>query len=317
MPLLVFDLQRFSLNDGPGIRTTVFLQGCPLACFWCHNPESQSLSPVLLHYDARCLRCGACARVCPTGCIAVDAASWSIDRSRCTLCGRCAEACPVESVVLSGRIWEDDALLDRLLPDLPFYRESGGGVTFSGGEPLLQAAGLARFLPRLKEQGIHAAIETAGAVPASELDLVLPHADLFLFDLKHVDPAAHRAATGADNRRILENLARVAASGTPVVVRVPVIPGFNDSEQALVAIADRAAGLGIGRIDLLPYHRLGSSKYAALGREDVARDLVPPSAGRLEALRRTMERPGLSVRIEGAPAPADDPRRDASPPASR
>lgn len=306
MSLLAFDIQRFSLNDGPGIRTTVFLKGCPLACFWCHNPESQSTGPDLLHHDARCIRCGACARVCPTGCIIVDTDRWSIDRTLCTLCGRCAEVCPTDALILAGRLWEDADLLERLRADATFYRESGGGVTFSGGEPLLQAAALAAFLPKLRAEDIHVAVETAGAVEPEAFDLVLPHVDLFLFDVKHCDPDAHRTGTGADNRRILGNLARVARSRADVVVRVPVIPGFNDAESALGAIADLAVGLGLGRIDLLPYHRLGSSKYRSLDRADAAAGLRAPSQERLEVLRRAMARPGLSVRIEGAPAPADD-----------
>jgi pyruvate formate lyase activating enzyme len=306
LALLVYNIQRFSLNDGPGIRTVVFLKGCPLSCTWCHNPESRSPSPELLHFDTRCIRCRTCVAACPTGCLRVDADGWRIDRSRCDLCGRCADACPTDALVLEGRPRADEELLAFLLRDLPFYRESGGGVTFSGGEPLLQADELARFLPKLRAQDVHVAVETAGCVGERAFDPVIPEVDLFLFDIKHMDPIAHRRATGSDNGAILSNLARLARSGKAVVARVPVIPGFNDSTEALGRIADHVSGLGLPRIDLLPFHSLGSSKYEAMGLHDDMKDIPAPDPDRMEAFRRSMERPGLSVRIEGAPEPSGD-----------
>lgn len=292
------------MNDGPGIRTTVFLKGCPLACAWCHNPESQSASPDLLHFDALCIRCGACAAICPTGCIDVGAQGWRIDRTRCTLCGACVEACPTRALVLEGRTISDDELLERLLVDREFYRESGGGVTFSGGEPLLQAADLSLVLPRLKAEGIHVAVETAGCVEFKAFERILSDVDLLLFDVKAMDPSAHRNATGEGNPRILENLERLAGKGKDIVVRVPVIPGFNDTARILGAIADHVAGLGLPRLDLLPFHPLASGKYAAMGRRDRMAGVPAPGQARMEELLRTLSRPGLSVRIEGAPDPA-------------
>jgi pyruvate formate lyase activating enzyme len=307
----IYHIQRFSLNDGPGIRTTVFLKGCPLSCAWCHNPESQSEMPELLHYDPLCIRCGACAAVCPTRCLTVRPDGWTIDRARCDLCGRCVEACPTDALVLRGRDIGEEELVARILDDRAFFDESGGGVTFSGGEPLLQAAELANVLPRLRAKGIHVAVETAGCVDPVSLDRVTPHVDLFLYDVKSMDPDVHQRATGSDNALVLANLARLAASGKDVVVRTPVIPGFNDTPEALGAIASHVVDLGLRRIDLLPFHPLATAKYQALGRQDAMAGIPAPDPDRMESLRRAIGHPGLVVRIEGAPEPSggwDEPK---------
>jgi len=257
------------------------------------------MTPELMHDDRKCLLCGACVTVCPVRCLAVRDGAWRIDRPACTLCGRCVEVCPSGALSMKGRVIEDGELLRILAEDRDFYDASGGGVTFSGGEPLLQAEALASLLPELRRAGMHVAVETAGFVAPDRLALLGDGVDLYLYDVKCMDPERHRLGTGEDNRLILRNLDFLARSGVPVVVRVPVIPGFNDTRDDVAAIAAHVAGLGLARMDLLPFHRLGGGKYRALGRPDPSASLVPPEAGLVRQLKETAESFGLQVRVEG------------------
>lgn len=298
---LIFDIQRFSLHDGSGIRTLVFMKGCPLRCLWCCNPESQLPTPELMLFPSRCIACGGCREVCEHQAVVPDpAGGFATDRSRCQTCGRCVEACPAEARVLRGRWISVEEALREVERDRIFYRTSGGGVTLSGGEPLFQAAFVADLLKACRAQGINTAIETCGHASWEEFLPVLEHTDTVLFDIKHVDPIVHRRFTGAGNELILANLRRAVKGGARVVLRLPLVSGCNAEPGTVRAVASLARELGIPDLHLLPYHRLGESKYQALGRRCVSNGLTPPSADEIECLKRVAEEgTGLLVRVEG------------------
>ena len=285
----MFDIQRFSWHDGPGVRSVVFLSGCNLRCVWCHNPESQSAEPQLLYYDEHCIGCGQCVEVCPHGChtLAGDGAHRFV-REQCMRCGACAQVCYSEALQHSGRRVPVEDIAESVLEDAEFYATSGGGVTLSGGEPLLQAAGCRELLTRLKASGaiLNTAVDTAGNVPWEALELVLPVTDYVLFDVKAMSDEVHRRGTGASNALIQANLRRLGHSGVPLIVRIPLIPGFNDNQDELFRITDEVAGFAnLVRVDLLPYHDAGQMKYRALGREYSANGLGLLEYERVEALR--------------------------------
>ncbi len=264
---VIFDIQRYSIHDGSGIRTLVFLKGCPLRCAWCCNPESQSFAAELAVNPARCIRCGLCAKACPAHAIPSQVeGSVTPDRGRCQACGACVDVCPMAGRTLHGRVVTVNDVISTVERDYIFYRTSGGGVTLSGGEPLLQALFAADLLQACQERGINTAIETCGYAPWDEFAGVLAHTDTVLFDIKHVDGEAHRRLTGVDNALILENLRRAADQAGHVVLRMPLIPECNAEPATVRAIAELARDLHISEMHLLPYHGLGEAKYAALGK---------------------------------------------------
>jgi pyruvate formate lyase activating enzyme len=287
----VFNVQRYSLHDGPGIRTTVFLKGCPARCLWCHNPESQSFAPEVLVVETRCASCGTCAVVCPHG-------APPPGSGLCTACGACVEACPAGARQLAGREATVDAVMEEVLRDRVFYEESGGGVTFSGGEPLAQPEFLVALLEACRAAGLHTAVDTCGFGSRERLLALAPLVDLFLFDVKLVDDARHRALTGLPAAPILENLRALVAVHANVWIRVPVVPGHTDAEADVAATAALVAGLpGVRQVSLLPYHRTGASKARRLGREYPLDALAPPPGERLEALAALFRDRGLAVQI--------------------
>jgi pyruvate formate lyase activating enzyme len=289
----VFDVQRYSLHDGPGIRTTVFLKGCPARCLWCHNPESQSFAPEVLVVETRCVSCGTCATACPHGLPPPGS-------PLCTACGACAAACPAGARRVAGRETTVAEVMAEVLRDRVFYDESGGGITLSGGEPLAQPAFLEALLLACRKASVRAAVDTCGFAPRARLLALLPLVDLFLFDVKLVDDARHRALTGLPSAPILENLRALAAAHGNVWIRVPVVPGHTDAEADLAATASLAASLpGVRRVCLLPYHRTGAPKASRLGRPSPLPDLAPPSAGRMETLAALFRDRGLAVQIGG------------------
>ncbi len=264
----IFNIQRFSTEDGPGIRTTVFFKGCPLRCAWCHNPEGLSPRPELVWYDARCIGARDCLLACPERALELTPAGMRIDRTRCTACGACVEACPAAALEVIGRAWTPDALLAEVQKDAVFYETSGGGITFSGGEPMWQADFVLDLARLCRAAGLHVALDTCGAVPWSRYEVVLPVVNLVLYDLKLFDDARHRAATGADNAGILETARRIAAAGMPMWIRTPVIPAYTADAANIAALgAFIAAELPtVQRWDLLAYTNLGQPKYHRLGR---------------------------------------------------
>jgi pyruvate formate lyase activating enzyme len=294
---LLFDIRRYSVNDGPGIRTTVFFKGCPLSCWWCHNPEGRSQKPNLILFKDRCLSCGDCLGVCPHGAIIHDDGAIRTLPSVCRACGTCVEACPGDARQLAGHWMTVSAVVREIEKDVVFYDESGGGVTLSGGEPLAQPRFVDALLDACVKRHIHTAVDTCGFV---ERDLLLDlseKVDLFLYDLKLLDPVKHQKYAGVSNDSILENLEALARRKKSIVVRFPVIPGINDGAEDICLMAAFLSDLGLLRIDLLPYHRIGLEKYRRLGMQYRLEGLEPPAADHVRQIARQFEREGFAVRV--------------------
>ena len=299
----IWDIEKYALHDGPGIRTIVFFKGCPLRCLWCCNPESQLSDPELVWLKERCLACGMCIAACPHGAVLIDEFGWhQVDRNACDYCGLCVVRCPGEAMNLTGRLMDVDEVLREVAQDSAFYDRSGGGLTLSGGEPLAQVEFAMELLRRYKqgEFGASTVIETSGAVEWEAIALVLPHTDLFLYDIKHMDSESHRRFTGVGNGRILENARRLAEAGGRLVIRIPLIPGCNDTEENVRKTAEFVRQLpGVEQVDILPYHRLGEPKYPRLGLKYALTKTDSPSEDRTGYFRRLLESYGLRVGIGG------------------
>ena len=320
----IFDLKKYSINDGPGIRTTVFFSGCPLACLWCHNPESQSLEPELLYRAGRCLACGACVEICPAGAIVLvseleprsplSAPRKSLenlsnlgvlggekvftDRSKCTRCQTCIAACYSGARQFSGYIATVDEVLSQVIREIPFYDQSGGGVTFSGGEPMMQPEFLSALLKACRAQEIRTCVDTSGFANWKVFEQIRGEVDLFLYDLKQMDSARHREVTGVPNEPILENLRKLTALGHKVLVRIPLIPGINDNENNLTETGKFLAGLGqLEGVELMGYHDIAQAKYEALGREYALTGLQPPTEDVLRNAADVLRSYGLNVAV--------------------
>jgi len=282
---ILFNIMRFAINDGPGIRTTIFFKGCPLHCTWCHNPESISPEPELMYHRERCTVCGACVAVCPQKAITLVDGRIETDRSRCRACGRCIEVCNADARSIAGRLMTVDEVMREVERDIIFYSRSGGGVTLSGGEPMDQHEFAEAILRACKERAIHTVVDTAGAVHPAFLDTIIGLVDLFLYDIKFLDKEKLLYHTGAARALLCGNLRRLIEKGARVIVRVPVIPGINDGEKEwkeLATFINRTDG--IEAIQLLPYHASGRQKYARLGRKDPLGPVAPPDEGHLKSL---------------------------------
>jgi pyruvate formate lyase activating enzyme len=298
----VFNVQRCSLHDGPGIRTTVFFKGCPLSCTWCHNPEGIARDPDLTLSVDRCIGCGACVDVCPRVRDENLSSAPVGRRSDCLRCGRCVDACPADARSLSGKTYGVSELIDLVERDRPFFETSGGGVTFSGGEPTSQPDFLVACLRASRERGLHTAIDTCGAAPLDVVLEVALLADLFLFDLKHMDPDAHRRSTGVDNRLILENLGRLSAAGAEIWLRVPFVPGINDDVSNLDAVGAFVSSLPRRHpVVLLPYHAIAKAKASRIGQADTFTQFASPDADALEHACHRLGSFGLEVAVGGRP----------------
>ncbi len=282
---LVFNIQRFSVNDGPGIRTTVFLKGCPLHCRWCHNPESISQRKEMILREDRCLRCGDCMKACKNGAVREVNGSYVTSREKCLQCGDCLEICYADAREIVGKEMTVEDLVKEIERDRVFFDESGGGVSFSGGEPLLQHEFLTAALQACKQKGLHTVVDTTGFTAPTILERVSEYVDLFLYDLKTLDDHKHKEYTGVSNRLIVENLGRLSRWRKHVIVRVPVIPGVNDEPDDIHEIGAFVAALGnIREIQLLPYHQTGIEKYHRLGVEYTMTGTASPTVERMNEI---------------------------------
>ncbi|MEN6368871.1 MAG: glycyl-radical enzyme activating protein [Thermotogota bacterium] len=282
---VVFDVKRFAIHDGPGVRTTVFLKGCPLRCAWCHNPESQERGPELLFWNERCVGCGACVSTCPHGAIVLPAsgAKPETDRTRCTACGACVAVCNPRARTITGTTCTIDGLLTEVDRDALFYDQSRGGITLSGGEPLAQPEFSAELLRACQERRIHTAVDTCGFADEEALAAVAAHTDLFLYDVKLLDDERHRLWTGVSNTTILENLRWLSSEGKHLWIRYPLIPGVNDSEQDLMGLGRFVSRLpGVEAVQILPYHVAGERKFEHLGRRYALPEVLPPDPETVE-----------------------------------
>lgn len=292
---IVFNIQRYSIQDGPGIRTTVFLKGCPLRCLWCHNPEGIKPEPEIIWWEARCLGCRKCLESCH---LDTQIFPPAFDPN-CDLCGECLRACPAKALELAGREYSPEELLEEILKDRVFFDLSQGGVTFSGGEPLFQGDFLLEMLSKCKRERIHIAVDTSGFASSELFQRVEELTDLFLYDLKTMDERKHLDFTGVQNFQILENLKWLSEKPEKVIVRLPVIPGFNDDDREIRLMGEFLLSLKIPEINLIPYHKMAKDKYRRLRREYPLNSLENPSSEGLERVKITLEKYVPKVKIGG------------------
>lgn len=296
----VSDIQRYCVHDGPGIRTVVFFKGCPLRCRWCQNPETQSPQAQLMVFPNLCIGCGACIAACPQNAVTAADGVFRTDRSRCTACGACAAACYAGARTIVGAERTVGEVERAALADAVFYRNTGGGVTLSGGEATMYPGFASELLRRLQKAGVHTALETCGHCAWEDLERVLAHTDLVLYDIKHADPAAHKRYTDVGNETILDNLARTCRMGKRVVIRFPFIPGVNDSEANIRETARIAVGNGVKEVHLLGFHQLGENKWHGLDMPYACAGYQSPTDEALEAAAALLREYGLRASIGGA-----------------
>lgn len=294
----IFNIQHFSTEDGPGIRTTVFMKGCPLRCRWCANPESQSPQRQLANRSSVCIHCLACVSACRSGALSEDNGKIKIDRALCTDCGSCVNMCPTGAMFFYGGEKTVDEVFDEVSRDAGYYEKSGGGVSVSGGECMMQPEFVSQLLRRCRQAGFHTVLDTCGCFSEQALRMVWDWVNLVLFDIKLIDPLRHKEYTGSDNALIHSNLRLMLDRGMSVIIRVPVIPGVNDSEAELGAIARFVASLDCSlHVDLLPYHRFGERKYEMLGMEYALRGVSAPDDAAKEGYLKIMECYGLDCTV--------------------
>lgn len=296
----VSNIQRFCINDGPGIRTTVFLKGCNLNCLWCHNPESISAKQEIQYFERNCRMCGKCIEVCPENAHYINGNNEKIfDRKKCKSCGLCIENCFFDALVFAAKYMEAYEVVDIVAKDIDYHMNSGGGLTISGGEPLLQKEFVREVFDKTKALGIHNAIDTAANVSWEDFESVLPSTDLVLLDLKVMDSDIHKRMTGVSNERILRNGEKLSQYSIDMIVRIPVVSGINDTEENMVKTAEYLRGFKrLLYVEFLPYHNLGMEKLASLGQESPRKALETPSKGRLQELVRYFEKYDIEVRVE-------------------
>lgn len=308
-----YDLQGFSVHDGPGIRLTCFMKGCPLRCLWCHSPESQAFPTELNWMEIKCVgteKCGRCIDACPNNAISPGKKKKSltgdeeitlvtVDRDKCTNCGACAKACTAKALYMCGTDYTVEEIMERVRRDKPFFKTSGGGVTISGGECLCQPEFLLDLLKKCKDEDVHTAVDTTGFVPWHVIETILPYTDLFLYDIKNMDSNLHKQGTGVPNELILENAKKIADAGGKLVIRVPVMPMYNDSVDMFDELGKFVASLGdaVEVVQLLPYHTLGTVKWERLGRKGPVIEAVPPSDELIQSRKEQLEKMGLNVMI--------------------
>ncbi len=295
---MIFDINKYSIHDGPGIRTTIFFKGCPGSCRWCHNPESLSPSVEILYRKDRCIECGGCLKACPNKALSITEQGVLTDSSRCRVCGKCVSACPSEARELVGRTVIVDELMDEIEKDILFYDESGGGVTISGGEPLIQPEFLIALLKKCRERNIHTTVDTMGYADPETLCRVAEYTDLFLFDIKHMDSEKHVECVGVPNKIILSNLRMLLENGYAVKVRIPVIPGINDDPENIERMGKFIVSLpAIGGVSILPYHDTATKKYIQFGIDYRMKEIKNSSSMSAEEVAEQLAKYGLDVKI--------------------
>ena len=285
----ITNIQRFSIHDGPGIRTTIFFKGCNLRCFWCHNPETLDKNQQLQIFPQKCIGCGKCVFVCPHNARKEEDCNCIYSREKCQACGKCAEVCYAEALVLASKKISSEELISEIRKDKTFYDKSGGGVTFSGGEPFLQKDLLKEIAIACKNDGISTAVETALNIPWETIEELLPHIDLFMIDIKQTDEEKHKKATGVSNKLIIENIGKISKAEKNIIIRIPVIPTVNDDLAFMHNVKNFVVGLGIKDIELLPYHGIAEGKYQSLDIEFKSKGFKPPSEEFMQASRSIIE----------------------------
>lgn len=297
---VVFDIKKFAIDDGPGIRTTIFLKGCPLQCWWCHNPEGQHSQPELMFRKNRCTNCEECISACSKHVLSLTTnQQLSINRGNCNLCGKCVEKCPTGALTIIGKETGVNEVMKEIEKDQTFYEQSKGGITISGGEPLLQINFLTKLLEECKNKNIHTAVDTSGYASSQTIEKIKDKVDLFLYDIKIMDGKKHKQFTGASNRQILQNLKTLAQNGNDILVRVPIIPEINDNKENITHTAEFILSNNIKHVCLLPYHRAGIEKYRSLGRRYKLMKTPSPTEEKLNSLKQQLQAKGLTVKIGG------------------
>jgi len=294
---LIFNIQRFSIHDGPGIRTTVFFKGCNLRCFWCHNPESIHKKPQIQIFQSKCIGCGRCFEVCPENLHKTISNERVFIRDLCRACGKCAESCYAGALVMTGKEMTINEVVDQVIRDKVFYENSGGGVTLSGGEAMLQKDFAKSLLIECKKNQLHTVVDTAGCVPWITFEEIIPFTDLFLYDIKCMDNEKHISATGTSNRLILNNLKKLAAYKSDIIIRIPIIPGFNDGLDHFEKIGEFLYSLEtVKSVELLPFHKLGEGKYKSLQMDYMAKEYQRPLEEKIGILAEILRSFGFSVK---------------------
>ena len=297
---IIFDIKKYAIHDGPGIRTTVFLKGCPLSCPWCHNPEGLSIKPQVVYNREKCIGCGECVAACPENALSLSTRGVETDFARCRHHGTCVLICPAEARESAGETISVENLVNIIAKDVPFYDESGGGVTFSGGEPLFQPEFLMAVLDACAILHIHRAVDTTGYTDSDTITAVAERSDLFLFDLKLMDPEKHKCYTGVSNRKILANLERIAGMDLDIIIRMPLLPGINDDDENIDKTGRFIAALpGVRKIDILPYHDFQKTKYSKFAIPYRAEEIASPTNQEVAAVVERLEDFGLDVTIGG------------------
>lgn len=295
----IFSIDRFVAEDGPGIRTTVFFKGCPLRCIWCHSPQAIAAQPQLAFNNNRCIGCGACVKACSRNAQIISTSERRVLWEKCDNCGKCAEQCPSKALEIVGEWLTVEQIMNILERDIVYYKNSGGGVTFSGGEPMAQPHFLASCLEKCKDRGIHTALDTCGLAKWSFFRDVLPYVDLLLYDIKHMNAAKHKLYTGVDNKLILDNLVRISQRGKPIWVRFPLIPGYNDSEKNLQQVAEFVKPLmAVEKVSLLPYNKASGVKYQFIGDKYRLERLIPHTREKVERFVEIFTHHGLKVELQ-------------------
>jgi pyruvate formate lyase activating enzyme len=286
---LIFDIKRYAINDGPGIRVVIFFKGCNLHCAWCHNPESISGEVEKMYTPSKCIKCGTCVAVCPENAISLSSDGITTDAELCTLCGKCADVCPTKAIEMSGKAMSVSEIIDIIEKERVFFEQSGGGVTFSGGEPLMHPSLLIKLLDECGRREIHRTIDTAGHVKTETLLEIATRTDLFLYDLKMMDSSLHEQWTGARNEMILRNLEALADSGAKIIIRIPIIGGVNDTEENIHQTAEFISGLAGEKkeVHLLPYHNIAQTKYMKLGKLDDFESFSEPEKEAIDQIIKT------------------------------